>query len=44
MLLAAPQSAEKMVKTAMETYSIGFLPTMSETRPLIGVIRVVASR
>lgn len=36
-LLAAPHSAEKTVKITMAAYSIGFLPMMSETRPLNGV-------
>lgn len=41
-LFAAPQRAEKTVKIAIAAYSMGFRPTISDTRPLIGPWRVMA--
>ena len=41
--LAAPHKAEKMTKSRIAIYNNGFLPTMSETRPLTGARRVMAS-
>jgi hypothetical protein len=42
MFLAAPQRAEKMTKSRMAMYSNGFLPTISDTRPLTGARSVIA--
>lgn len=37
MFCAAPHKAEKTMRNAIDMYSIGFRPVMSDTRPLIGV-------
>lgn len=41
MFLAAPHIAEKTVNSIIAIYSIGLRPTISDTRPLIGVNRVM---
>ena len=40
--LEAPHKAEKTTKSMIAIYNNGFLPTMSETRPLTGARRVIA--
>lgn len=41
---AAPQIAEKTVKTSIAEYKSGFLPTISLKRPLRGVMTVLPSK
>lgn len=40
---AAPHSAEKTIRNAIDAYNSGLRPVISETRPLIGV-RIVCAR
>lgn len=44
MFFAAPHNAEKIIKTTIEAYSIGLRPVISDTRPLMGVNIVWASK
>jgi hypothetical protein len=41
--LDAPHKAEKTTKSIIAIYNNGFLPTISDTRPLTGARRVIAS-
>jgi hypothetical protein len=40
--LEAPHKAEKTTKSIIAIYNNGFLPTISDTRPLTGARRVIA--
>jgi hypothetical protein len=42
MFLEAPHKAEKTTKSMIAIYNNGFLPTISDTRPLTGARRVIA--